>query len=73
MIAYPCNKCGDWHLSPAERHTPQKECSFCGKAAYETKNAAEKRAKIIYREKKRALAIYECPYRNGWHLTSNKQ
>ena len=72
MLPYHCQQCGDWHLSPAKRHTPQKNCDLCGKNAYETKSYAEKRAEIIEREQKQKLYIYECPFGNGWHLTSKK-
>jgi len=71
---YQCTKCNLWHLSPKERQTPSKEC-VCPdsngkyKQLYETKEAAEKRARIILEERREKLNIYPCPRQNGWHLT----
>jgi len=69
LIPYECTKCGYWHLSPKSRQTPSSECGFCGKQLYETKAAAEKRAKILGMENGVKLYIYKCPCFNGYHLT----
>ena len=75
FIAYPCDKCGKWHLSPKNRHTPNSKCYLCAgsngsaKALYETENSAQKRAKIIQKEQGVKLNVYRCPYNDGWHLT----
>ena len=70
FVAYQCSTCGEWHLSPAERHTPSKPCEPCGKNSYETKKGAERRAKIGEAERGVLLNVYRCPKGNGWHLTS---
>jgi len=71
---YQCTKCGLWHLSPKERHTPSRECTCTDshgrpKQLYETKEAAEIRAEIIEKERGEKLNIYICPRQDGWHLT----
>lgn len=66
QIPYECRACQKWHLSPKERHTPSVHCDACGKALYQTEQAAEQRAHIIGT----SLRVYECPYGEGWHLTS---
>ena len=71
---YLCARCNLWHLSPKDRQTPSKECICPGsngkhKQLYETKEAAETRARIILEERGEKLNIYPCPRRNGWHLT----
>ena len=70
MVAYECNKCGWWHLSPADRQTPSAYCDYCGKELYETKQAVQRRAKILLEERGVRLSIYQCEYSDGWHLTS---
>ncbi len=70
MVPYLCENCGDWHLCPAKRHTPSQHCDPCSKQAYESKQAAERREKILVAERGIWLFIYECPHKNGWHLTS---
>jgi len=75
---YHCEKCGQWHLSPKDRQTPSKACVCCMGSAgtlkdlYETKEAAQARAKIIERERGITLTIYKCPHQNGYHLTQDK-
>ncbi|NMP16526.1 hypothetical protein [Thalassotalea sp. Y01] len=77
VTPYYCNKCDSWHLSPANRHTPCHDCNFCighlgdVKKSYHTENAAELRASIIEKEQNKYLRVYECPYGDGWHLTSS--
>lgn len=70
MEPYRCDRCGDWHLCPAERHTPSHACYACSKQAYESATAAENRARIIQSERGVRLRVYECPHYVGWHLTS---
>jgi hypothetical protein len=76
LVPYKCSKCGYWHLSPKERHTPSKTC-ICPdsggkpKELYATREDAERRAGIIAKEKGRRLKVYPCPYQAGWHLTKN--
>lgn len=70
MIPYHCDRCGSWHLCPADRHTPGHYCHCCSKQAYVTKSAAELRALILEREQETWLRVYDCPYGEGWHLTS---
>jgi DNA-directed RNA polymerase subunit RPC12/RpoP len=69
---YKCQKCGFWHLSPKNRQTPSINCSYCNKELYRTREAAEKRAKIIKKEKGIKLRVYECMHQAGWHLTKIK-
>lgn len=70
MVPYHCDQCESWHLCPANRHTPGHYCHYCSKQAYATENAAELRALILEREQGTLLRVYECPYGEGWHLTS---
>lgn len=74
QVSYRCNKCGFWHLSPKERQTKNSisECLDSNgkpKMAYETQEDAERRAKIIYDEKRIALRVYHCEECGKWHLT----
>lgn len=77
MVPYNCKKCGMWHLSPRDRHTPSEKCSNCTdgdgkpKRIYRTREDAERRAEILKRERSVQLRVYECPYNNGYHLTKN--
>lgn len=70
MIPY-LHECGKWHLKPLDRYTPCVMCYDCptAKMAYETKEYAEKRAAITYKEKGIRLRVYQCPFGNGWHTT----
>lgn len=70
MVPYHCSGCGSWHLSPASRHTPGHHCHYCSKQAYASESSAERRAIILERERGTFLRVYECPYGEGWHLTS---
>lgn len=76
MTPYRCARCGYWHLSPTERQTPSKECTYCSgsdgrpKANYESQSDAERRAEILCREQGVTLRAYPCPY-GGWHLTKS--
>ncbi len=75
LSPYRCERCGEWHLSPQNRQTPSTSCNLCtdssghAKELYRTQTEAQQRAKIISREKGVRLAVYHCPYNNGWHLT----
>jgi hypothetical protein len=70
MMPHKCDSCGEWHVISEKRHTPSTECEYCRKQLYVTKEAASKRAHIIRNEKGTELKVYQCEYRNGWHLTS---
>ena len=67
MVAYKCQKCSKWHLSPADRQTPSVYCEDCGKKLYTTEQAARRRAEILRKEEGIQLTRYRCG--NGWHLT----
>lgn len=69
VVPYKCNKCNKYHLSPKNRVTPKTDCQDCGKSLYDTKESAELRKNIILKEEGKRLSVYECPNRNGWHLT----
>ncbi|MCB9746564.1 MAG: hypothetical protein H6741_24380 [Alphaproteobacteria bacterium] len=71
MLAYCCQRCRSWHLCPARRQTPSHDCDYCDKRSYETEGGAERRAAIIEAERGKPLRVYECPYGDGWHLTSS--
>lgn len=78
LVPYECGRCGQWHLSPAERQTPSLIACKCldrygmPKALYETKDGARQRAKILSNEKALKLSVYQCPHTHGFHL-SGKQ
>lgn len=75
LVPYHCGSCGEWHLSPQDRHTPSSTCLACtdregvSKQLYSTQGIARKRADIILAEKGIVLQIYPCPNSDGWHLT----
>ena len=74
QVIYSCSKCGFYHLSHKNRQTPC-HISNCldsngkQKQAYETKEAAEKRAEIIFNEKNIKLKVYKCDDCKYYHLT----
>lgn len=76
LVPYKCERCGGWHLCPRERQTPSVPCEYCvgrdgrPKALYDSREAALRRAGILERERGVSLHAYECPEREGWHLTS---
>lgn len=76
LSPYQCTKCGEWHLAPQNRHTPNSKCHDCKdsngnlKALYETRETAQRRADILAEERNVNLSVYPCPYNAGWHLTS---
>lgn len=70
MKPYRCQKCSLWHLSPEVRSTPNHHCNGCSKLAYDSEEAAERRAEILSQEQGVSLRVYWCPYDEGWHLTS---
>ncbi len=76
MIPYKCDNCGEWHVVSERHHTPSTTCDVCTdrkgnkKELYRTSAEAEKRAKIIQRQRNVDLDVYPCPHRNGWHLKS---
>jgi hypothetical protein len=75
MLPYRCGHCQRWHVAPASRQTPSSTCQACAgrdgqpKQAYETADAAERRAEILRRERGVYLTTYCCPCGQGWHLT----
>lgn len=75
LVTYACQRCGRWHLAPADRQTPSTTCYGCrgrngrAKAAYETYEDADRRASILATEEGVYLQPYACPYGSGWHLT----
>ena len=78
LVPYRCNKCEKWHLSPAERVTPSKPCTYgCldasgrKKESYATESAAQSRAQLIFEERSISLSVYESPGGSGWHLTKS--
>ncbi len=71
VVPYECGACRNWHLTPAERHTPNHACARCGKQAYHSEEGARRRAAIILKEKGTCLRVYACDYGEGWHLTSS--
>ncbi|MEP6945026.1 MAG: hypothetical protein ABJA02_03855 [Acidobacteriota bacterium] len=78
LVPYECERCGAWHLSPAERQTPSTIGCKCldrygmPKALYDTKDGAKQRAKIASKEKGVGLSVYQCPHTQGFHLTGKK-
>lgn len=72
VIPYLCGACGSWHVSPAERHTPNHPCSYCDKQSYESESSAQRRAVLREREAGIWLRVYECPQGDGWHMTSRR-
>jgi hypothetical protein len=77
MVPYECERCGFWHLSPADRQTTSTVCAFCRdrqgnlKDLYLTQRDARRRAEISRVERGVILEIYKCPHQSGWHLTRN--
>ena len=75
LVPYQCDRCGLWHLSPKERQTPSSKCAYCTgtdgkpKDSYRSREEAQRRADILYREQGVALDVYGCEHGNGWHLT----
>jgi hypothetical protein len=69
VIPYECDVCQKWHLQPESRYTPSKDCFVCSKKLYETKDGADKRARLLFEEQGKVLNVYACPHSDGWHLT----
>ncbi len=75
FVPYSCNRCGLWHLTPKDHHTPSVPCEECVdsqgvcKDLYFDQESAEKRAAILRQKRGVRLSIYQCPYNDGWHLT----
>ena len=78
LLAYKCDKCGFWHLSPSSRQTPSETCTRCRgadgvlKESYATERDALRRAGFLRKENGVKLNVYECEHGNGWHLTKNQ-
>lgn len=75
LAPYPCDTCGKWHLTPADRQTPSTACKLCTgtdgkpKEAYRSREDAQRRADILRREMGADLKVYQCEHGSGWHLT----
>lgn len=74
LVPYECDTCGLWHLSPMSRQTPSRTSACAGrdgrpKAAYDTRDDAERRAEILYEDRGISLRVYDCAC-GAWHLTS---
>ena len=74
MSPYRCPRCRKWHLAPADRQTPSRPSICTGrdgtsKAAYESQDAAERRAELIWLERTVRVRAYSCSC-GEWHLTS---
>lgn len=75
LVAYQCDKCEFWHLTPKCRQTPSKTCDICKgkngkyKELYDTEHSAIIRAKILHLEKNVLLNVYPCEFNEGFHLT----
>ncbi len=75
LIPYKCDKCGFWHLSPADRQTASTTCNTCRSAdgqlkeAYLSERDALRRAGLLRKEQGVKLQVYKCEHGNGWHLT----
>jgi predicted Zn-ribbon and HTH transcriptional regulator len=75
LVPYRCDDCGEYHNSPKDRVTPSKTCPHCidgngrPKELYESREAACRRADIIYKTRGVKLDVYPCPYKSGYHLT----
>lgn len=78
QVPYRCRPgCEEWHLGLRANHTPSAPCPDCTssgggpKMSYETEEGAQRRAALIRKTKGVDLRVYDCPYGNGWHLTSS--
>jgi len=75
LVPYRCDDCGEYHLSPQDRFTPSRTCPHCvdrkgkHKELYESRDAARRRATIIYKTRGVKLGVYHCEYKLGYHLT----
>jgi predicted Zn-ribbon and HTH transcriptional regulator len=72
LVPYKCDDCGKYHNSHKDRVTPSKMCPHCNKDLYETRDAARRRADIIYKMRGIKLKVYPCPYKLGSHLTKKR-
>ncbi len=75
LVPYKCDDCGKYHICPKDRVTPSKTCPHCidgngkRKELYESREAACRRAAIIYKTRGTRLKVYPCDYKQGYHLT----
>lgn len=75
---YQCHTCGCWHLSPKPARPTFEACFKCvgrdrsSKIAYPTEGDANEAASRIGAHSAISLRAYECPYGDGWHLTSRR-
>lgn len=77
QVKYKCLKCGFYHLSPKERQTANflsncLDSNGTPKHAYQTRADAERRAEIIFQEKKIRLYVYHCDDCGYYHLTHTR-
>ena len=79
LYPYHCERCGLWHLAPTETriNVLHNACSCidsCGKHKdlYLSREDAEKAKSKCERERGYRLYIYECPRKNGFHLTKSQ-
>ena len=83
MVPYQFQQCWFWHLDRQTEHSPWAcECldeQGSPKDGYESKEAAEQRARILCQERGQILNVYLCPdaqasgVTNLWHLTKQEQ
>lgn len=79
LYPYHCVRCGLWHLAPTETriNVLHNACSCidsCGKHKdlYLSREDAEKAKSKCGSERGYRLYIYECPRKNGFHLTKSQ-
>lgn len=79
LYPYHCELCGLWHLAPTETriNVLHNACSCidrCGKHKdlYLSREDAEKAKSKCESERGYRLYIYECPRKNGFHLTKSQ-
>jgi hypothetical protein len=76
LYAYPCRRCGRWHLSPEVARSQVVKCGYCcgrdgqPKTAYESEDVALETAANLESKTWVRLRPYLCPHYEGWHLTS---
>jgi len=77
LAPYRCRTCNLWHLAPKNSRIQLETCSFCQgrdgnfKLSYPDEEFAERRAEKLSMATYARLRPYECPYGEGWHLTSH--
>ncbi len=74
LVPYRCSRCSAWHLSPAGRQTPSRTSACTDhsgrpKAAYDSRDDAERRAELVRDDGGPRVRAYSCGC-GSWHLTS---